>query len=525
MRHGSKPESDTRLRPAAWASHRTITAKLSPDRFREVVDLFGEDHQETPAGFRIEMATHGSVTSVDLVRDIGYERGGTPRPTPLLFSADSANPYEVSDCAPLIANVTCNPGIVYDLFINNPDANIGGHFTTLDEVLVELSKAAGPGCDVSVEIANPYGDINEILEEVARYEEILTRHRLVVKVPHTGPLSADTAGDLLKGNGLLRKRYNSGAPRDMLRGHALARQLHDLGHRVNFTLMFEPHQTPLALQARPYFINAFVRHRADATRRMRGFVAAYDATSDEQFVADLRDYLVRMDYLGTDDKALDLLTVLRLTRTLLRQRDDGPDDGMDSVRRSLRWLSTTHLPETRLIVCSMDGEQMFPDLMTMLSEPEFHLHRRVLVTADPAYLARWTTSPRSDLPASIPVRRPFGTGRTQRRHVIRSDRPNRVSTTQGHPPSASLLAYAPWCGLWVPGGRTPGITDGSSGPPGGVRMGSPRQPGDGTSEPPRDDVAAVLETGPDAIRPAPGRPPHRSVPPFARGIEFTQFRP
>ena len=71
-----------------------------------------------------------------------------------------------------------------------------------------------------------------------------------------------------------------------------------------------------------------------------------------------------------------------------------PDDGMDSVRRSLRWLSTTHLPETRLIVCSMDGEQMFPDLMTMLSEPEFlPLHRRVLVTADPAYLARWTTSP------------------------------------------------------------------------------------------------------------------------------------
>ena len=81
-------------------------------------------------------------------------------------------------------------------------------------------------------------------------------------------------------------------------------------------------------------------------------------------------------------------------RQLLRQRDDGPDDGMDSVRRSLRWLSTTHLPETRLIVCSMDGEQMFPDLMARLSEPEFlPLHRRVLVTADPAYLARWTTSP------------------------------------------------------------------------------------------------------------------------------------
>lgn len=69
---------------------RTITAsKLEvTDRFREVVDLFGEDHQETPAGFRIEMATHGSVTSVDLVRDIGYERGGTPRPTPRSIGSD-----------------------------------------------------------------------------------------------------------------------------------------------------------------------------------------------------------------------------------------------------------------------------------------------------------------------------------------------------------------------------------------------------------------------------------------------------
>ena len=57
------------------------------------------------------MPASASVTSVDLVRDIGYERGGTPRPTPLLFSADSANPYEVSDCAPLIANVTCLEGV------------------------------------------------------------------------------------------------------------------------------------------------------------------------------------------------------------------------------------------------------------------------------------------------------------------------------------------------------------------------------------------------------------------------------
>mgnify|MGYP001011322536 CR=1 FL=1 len=139
-----------------------------------------------------------------------------------------------------------------DLFINNPAASVGGHFATIDDVLVELGRAAGPGRDVSVEIANPYAhDIEEILEEVARYDAILTRHRLVVQVPHTGPLNADTVTHLLEGDGRLATRHNSGAVRDMLRGHVLARRLHDLGYRVNFTLMFEPHQPPLALQARP----------------------------------------------------------------------------------------------------------------------------------------------------------------------------------------------------------------------------------------------------------------------------------
>ncbi len=56
----------------------------------------------------------------------------------------------------------------------------------------------------------------------------------------------------------------------MLRGHELALRLHDHGYRVNFTLMFEAYQTPLALQARPYFINAFIRHRHKATRIIAG---------------------------------------------------------------------------------------------------------------------------------------------------------------------------------------------------------------------------------------------------------------
>jgi hypothetical protein len=34
----------------------------------------------------------------------------------------------------MLANLTCNPGIVYDLFINNPKANVGNKFKTRDEV-------------------------------------------------------------------------------------------------------------------------------------------------------------------------------------------------------------------------------------------------------------------------------------------------------------------------------------------------------------------------------------------------------
>ncbi|MFR9063037.1 MAG: hypothetical protein ACLVJO_04295 [[Clostridium] scindens] len=43
------------------------------------------------------------------------------------------------------------------------------------------------------------------------------------------------------------------------------------GYRVNFTLMFEPAQTALALQAKPYFISSFIRHRYMHLRPSGGF--------------------------------------------------------------------------------------------------------------------------------------------------------------------------------------------------------------------------------------------------------------
>lgn len=370
------------------------------DRFVEVVDAFAgvTPRGQTPAGFRPRWWLEADGTArVDLVRDLGWDSGGRLRPTPLLFSVDSANPYEVAPCAPLVANLTCNPGIVYDLFINNPDANVGGHFETLEEVLAELGRVLGPGADMSVELNNPFADFGQILEQIQRYEEIVSPHRLVVKVPHTGPVNADNVTQLLEGDGRLDRRYDQGATGDYLYGHNLALRLHERGYRVNFTLMFEPHQVALALQARPYFINAFLRHRRKATRTFEGLLAAYEASGDEAFLEQLRAFMLKQDYLAGGEGQADLHTVASRARTYLANRHAGdPEgaDGLDSARHALRMLKTANLPDTRLIICSMEGPTWYPEIMQMLTEPEFlDAHDKVVITTEPSYLARWTSSP------------------------------------------------------------------------------------------------------------------------------------
>lgn len=391
-------EHVARVRPYVERLGAQVKGVGVTDRFREVVELFGTPAGETPPGFRVEsiQARDGSVL-FDLVRDIGCDRNGVPRPTPLLFSVDSANPYEIAPFAGLVANLTCNPGIVYDMFINNPDANVDHRFATLEEVLEELGRILGPGCDMSVELNNPFEpDFDRILEQIRIYEQIISKHRLVVKVPHTGPVNAENVRQLLDGDGHLDVRYDQGATADYLRGHQLALKLHEHGYRVNFTLMFSPHQTALALQARPYFINAFLRHRQKATGTLIGYVAAWEATEEREWVRQLRDYMISVDYLTPRDAGMDLLEVLERARAVLHNRryEDEGADGLDHVRQTLRWLRTTNLPETRLILCSMEGLIAFPDIMSMLTESEFvDMHHRVLVTGEPNYLARWTSQP------------------------------------------------------------------------------------------------------------------------------------
>lgn len=369
------------------------------ERFRQIIDEFdaATPSGSTPPGFRIEWSTDASGTVwFDLVRDISRDRNGEPRPTPLLFSVDSANPYEVAPCAGLVANMTCNPGIVYDLFLNDPKANVDHRFHTLEEVMTELARVLGPGCDMSVELNNPFADFGQILEQIQRYEEIISSHRLVIKVPHTGPVNAENVAQLLDGDKRLDVRYDSGRTADCLYGHRLALQLHERGYRVNFTLMFEPHQVALALQARPYFINAFLRHRRVATRTFQGLVAAYEVSGDPTFLRQLREFMLKQDYLSARDTEADLLEVLEIARTYLYNRrvNDEGADGLDSARQALRWLRTAHLDDTRLIICSMEGPTWFPDIMAMLTEPEFlDLHHRIVVTTEPSYLARWTSAP------------------------------------------------------------------------------------------------------------------------------------
>ncbi|MEZ5121351.1 MAG: hypothetical protein R2736_07225 [Solirubrobacterales bacterium] len=150
------------------------------------------------------------------------------------------------------------------------------------------------------------------------------------------------------------------------------------------------------MQARPYFINAFIRHRHKATRIIAGLLAAYDATEEIDFIEQLRDYLVAADYLRADEHDLDLLQSSSARERICATATTTTKAPTDSTAPAtpLRWLKTSNLPETRLILCSMEGQLAFPDVMAMLLEPEFRdLHHRVLLSTEPRYLARWTSSP------------------------------------------------------------------------------------------------------------------------------------
>ena len=368
------------------------------ERFRDVIQTFDVPAGETPAGFRVESKLLADgVLAIDLVRDISYDKNGVKRPTGFLFSADSANPYEVAPISSLIANLTCNPGIIYDLFIHNPEANVGGKFKTRDEVMEEIGRILGPGCDISVELNNPFErDFDKILEECEKFKEMLSEYRLVIKVPFTGPVNADNVNELLTDEKRLSTRFDQAATEDAFLGHNLALKLREQGYRINFTLMFEPHQTAMALQAKPYFINSFLRHRLIQTTSLKRFLDFYELTEDPKYLEEARSLMLANDYLSKSETDADLFRVLKIAKDVVRYRNiDNAygEDGLDSVRHDLRLLRNSNLPDTRLIICSMEGEYMYPAIDNLLADPEYtDIVDRVVITAEPNYLARFSSA-------------------------------------------------------------------------------------------------------------------------------------
>lgn len=368
------------------------------ERFKDVLKTFPMPDGETPAGFRKELCMEqDGVLRVDLVRDIAYDKNGVLRPTKVLFSADSANPYEVAPISQLISNLTCNPGIVYDLFINNPKANVGGIYKDRDQVMRKLAKILGSGCDVSVELNNPFEkDIDKILEEAEKFKEIFSEYRIVIKVPHMGAVTPENVSQLLEGNKKLDKRYDEVTTENALRGHNLALKLKQHGYRVNFTLMFEPYQTQLALQARPYFINTFLRHRYIQSGKIRDYIKMYESTKNTSILEELKEYFIANDYYKEEDKDKNIVEVYEFAKKMITYRQFENEqglDGLDGMRHNLRVLKNCNMPDTKLIVCSMDGEDNYPAIDKLLTEPEFiNMNQKVVITAEPQYLARFTST-------------------------------------------------------------------------------------------------------------------------------------
>lgn len=365
------------------------------EEFDRVIKTFPDDESLIPAGFEPRLVSEdGKSISVDLRRNISYGCDGELRPTKVLLSADSANPYEVEPMKNVVANLTCNPAIIYDKFINDPSQNVGGVYKDRDEVITEIARILGPGADISVEVNDPFADESAIFDEIERFKEILSPYRLVVKIPHTGPLNKENVEAFKSGK--FSMGYLDGSVQDNMYGINLASRLQEKGYRVNFTLMFEPYQAALSLQAKPYFINTFIRSRYQYNLQLKVLLAQYDTVPSAGILANIRNLMLQDDIITKQEAGNDSF-VLERARWMVQYSNVGNEqgsDGLDSTRHSLRVLRNSNLPETRLILCSMDGHDMYPNIDKMLLEPEFSdMIHRVVVTAPPKYLSRYTSSP------------------------------------------------------------------------------------------------------------------------------------
>ena len=155
---------------------------------------------------------------------------------------------------------------------------------------------------------------------------------IYIKVPHTGAVTPQNVTQLLSGNKKLDKRPDQVGTEDALRGHNLALKLHEHGFRVNFTLMFEPFQTMMAMQARPYFINTFLRHRLLQSQNIKKYVDMYEVSKDNKILETLKDYLISCDYYTEADRDMALGDVLAFGKDLLKYRHFEDEAGSGWIR-------------------------------------------------------------------------------------------------------------------------------------------------------------------------------------------------
>lgn len=102
------------------------------------------------------------------------------------------------------------------------------------------------------------------------------------------------------------------------------------------------------------------------------------------------------DYLAKGESNADLLACYKKAKDIIRYRNlenaEG-SDGLDGVRHNLRLLRQENLKDTRLILCSMEGDYNYPDIDKLMADPEYQdVIDRVVITAEPGYLARFTST-------------------------------------------------------------------------------------------------------------------------------------
>jgi hypothetical protein len=112
---------------------------------------------------------------------------------------------------------------------------------------------------------------------------------------------------------------------------------------------------------------------------------------------DLKKFFIEKDFMAPGSNNVSLDDVRKTAERILKYRNWDNQEGsdqLDGVRHNLRLLRNANLRDTRLIICSMEGEENYPAIDKLLAEPEFaDVADRVVITAEHEYLAKFTTTP------------------------------------------------------------------------------------------------------------------------------------